>query len=723
MSTDPPPPLTFDALRARAIGAAQSVSGDIWTDYNLHDPGVTLLEQTAFALSELAYQGDHAPRDLLTGENGHFDTNDLALFDADLVLPGRPVTLTDLASCLSELNTLERVFVSEGPAKGLIDLIIIPRDSVDPAEQRSRITQSWRDQVVADVKTRFNDHRLLCSAIHSINIANAVPISLHGVFALDATTQPEQVIAEAIHRITLALKGLALDAADGSKITGTTRHDVFENPAAIWPKIPAGTRSGRPLDIALPALHGIAGLARVTQFDLRDPITGAVIEIPLHTRKAAFYKPELPAQCKDFTLTATRDGASVQLDNDTIHEELGRLQAARIAARNTLRDAQDWDVQYPGKPRDLTRGPVDKMLPASYQIAERKTQAKGSLTRYRTMIDTHLDRMTAPVDRLDATYVKARNINLDDPTATRERIAMLDYLIALHGEEMPVCDASYMHKYRGAGEQLAWAITWREGYLANLPNYNRFAGTAHARFGFLARLAHLADLQVGGATPDEALPINNNITPPATTITPEDVILPVRPLDTFVIQDDDVAPLSLAKLSITCPWIIDGQITNADICRAAQPSAYIVARNRKGDWDVLYQPMPGGGFHGCGTHRSRSMVNDWANRVLKTFAMLNQQAEQVWCIEDISLRKTGANFAPFQCTALMPGWTARTQDPSYRHYVEDLILRLAPAHIYVKLLWLTPDQMTQVAPLLAGPETDLALRQTLRQTLRDWTAG
>ncbi|HEX5683402.1 MAG TPA: hypothetical protein VFY73_05140 [Ideonella sp.] len=47
-----PDPLGFDALRLQAVTAAQQASGELWTDFNLHDPGVSLLEALCFALTE-----------------------------------------------------------------------------------------------------------------------------------------------------------------------------------------------------------------------------------------------------------------------------------------------------------------------------------------------------------------------------------------------------------------------------------------------------------------------------------------------------------------------------------------------------------------------------------------------------------------------------------------------------------------------------------------------
>lgn len=38
-----PDGLDFKGLREEGIRVAQTLSGGVWTDYNLHDPGVTLL--------------------------------------------------------------------------------------------------------------------------------------------------------------------------------------------------------------------------------------------------------------------------------------------------------------------------------------------------------------------------------------------------------------------------------------------------------------------------------------------------------------------------------------------------------------------------------------------------------------------------------------------------------------------------------------------------------
>ncbi len=50
------PSLNYEWLREKALHFAQQFSGNIWTDFNYHDPGVTFLEQLCFAITDLAYR-------------------------------------------------------------------------------------------------------------------------------------------------------------------------------------------------------------------------------------------------------------------------------------------------------------------------------------------------------------------------------------------------------------------------------------------------------------------------------------------------------------------------------------------------------------------------------------------------------------------------------------------------------------------------------------------
>ena len=64
------PSLDYELLRQLGIRFAQQFSGSIWTDYNEHDPGVTLIEYLAYALTDLAYRSNFSVHELLTAQGG-----------------------------------------------------------------------------------------------------------------------------------------------------------------------------------------------------------------------------------------------------------------------------------------------------------------------------------------------------------------------------------------------------------------------------------------------------------------------------------------------------------------------------------------------------------------------------------------------------------------------------------------------------------------------------
>ena len=77
--------LDFYRLRREGIGRIETTASATWTDYNLHDPGITILEAAAYAQTELAFRTDFPIADILTLKgvpfvfhSGHARGEDLA---------------------------------------------------------------------------------------------------------------------------------------------------------------------------------------------------------------------------------------------------------------------------------------------------------------------------------------------------------------------------------------------------------------------------------------------------------------------------------------------------------------------------------------------------------------------------------------------------------------------------------------------------------------------
>lgn len=90
--------LDYETMRLDALALLQKLSGNLWTDFNTHDPGVTLLEGIVFALSELGYKTGFDIEDYLTDKTGKIDLSREALYTKEQVMECFPVTAEDYSN-------------------------------------------------------------------------------------------------------------------------------------------------------------------------------------------------------------------------------------------------------------------------------------------------------------------------------------------------------------------------------------------------------------------------------------------------------------------------------------------------------------------------------------------------------------------------------------------------------------------------------------------------
>jgi hypothetical protein len=88
-------PFAYEALRAQMLASLQALSGEQWTDYNYHDPGVTLLDALCYALTEDLFGAQQPLVDLLTAPDGRIHYRRLGLCAAEEILPPRACTSMD----------------------------------------------------------------------------------------------------------------------------------------------------------------------------------------------------------------------------------------------------------------------------------------------------------------------------------------------------------------------------------------------------------------------------------------------------------------------------------------------------------------------------------------------------------------------------------------------------------------------------------------------------
>ena len=89
------PSLDFEQLREEGVGHIQELSGKLWTDYNLHDPGITTLEVLCYALTELGFRADLLRESFESEETAVLDSADSYFFNQSDLIPSLPLTRRD----------------------------------------------------------------------------------------------------------------------------------------------------------------------------------------------------------------------------------------------------------------------------------------------------------------------------------------------------------------------------------------------------------------------------------------------------------------------------------------------------------------------------------------------------------------------------------------------------------------------------------------------------
>ena len=88
-------PMDYGRLREIALEHIGRISSKYWTDHGIHDPGITMLEQLCFALVDLGYRTSFDIRDILTPEGCSQPQTKDSFILAEDILPCAPITICD----------------------------------------------------------------------------------------------------------------------------------------------------------------------------------------------------------------------------------------------------------------------------------------------------------------------------------------------------------------------------------------------------------------------------------------------------------------------------------------------------------------------------------------------------------------------------------------------------------------------------------------------------
>jgi hypothetical protein len=102
------PGMNFDLLRQEGIKHLERLGEKIWTDYNTHDPGITILEQLCYAITDLSYRLNFPIEDLLAP---YPDKERKQFFTAKEILTVNPLTINDYRKLLIDIDGVKNAWL------------------------------------------------------------------------------------------------------------------------------------------------------------------------------------------------------------------------------------------------------------------------------------------------------------------------------------------------------------------------------------------------------------------------------------------------------------------------------------------------------------------------------------------------------------------------------------------------------------------------------------
>lgn len=285
----------YATLRARAIALVQAMAGDVWTDYNFSDPGVTVLEQLCYALTELPYRaGFHVAELLAPREGGRLPLRRHGLYPVWSILPCDPVTADDLRrSMLDRVPGVANVWFTPLLAKaapagisGLYDVAIL-------AHPEHTAHEGGHQRLIRRLRRCYAGYRSLCEDLHRVRVLAAVPTHVHASVMLAEGVDATDTLAHALFALGLFLapepKRQSLDErlADGASTT-----EVFSGPLMLRGFIADGQLSHLPTRFEVNALiqvlaqvPGVLAVDRMAVEVRGHPVRyepGDTIDVPEH---------------------------------------------------------------------------------------------------------------------------------------------------------------------------------------------------------------------------------------------------------------------------------------------------------------------------------------------------------------------------------------------------------------------------------------------------------
>ena len=263
--------MQYEFLRQLGLEWIQRISGNKWTDYNYHDPGITFLEQISYALTDLGYRTNFSIEDILLCSKEDFDLerNNL-LIPANKIFSSAPLNLVDFRKIIIQQIPnvknawIEPVEENQFGFNGIYNVLI---------QCDEEIGDDKLNDIKSEVHQLLMQNRSLCTDFQEIRILQKDTLSISAQISLDSFVLGESVLAEVYQKIEKTINpSVPFLEYEQMLAKGYTSLDLFTGPPVINGFIDEKDLKNKTNEIYISEIkeliENIEGVVSVNQIDI-----------------------------------------------------------------------------------------------------------------------------------------------------------------------------------------------------------------------------------------------------------------------------------------------------------------------------------------------------------------------------------------------------------------------------------------------------------------------
>lgn len=213
--------LDFDHLKKLGIEYIESMGSKLWTDYNLHDPGITILEMLCYAISDLGLRMELPMQDLLADEENSFASQ---FHDAESILSCKPVTPLDYRKIFMDIPGVRNAWLTKHEKKVFVNCKddLLSYDSFENYEDHKELLPSQKkeftlnglydlivdleddytlEDIEPTIRARYHENRNLCEDLINITEVQPQPVKICAEIDLEPEADEDLVMAQILQVI------------------------------------------------------------------------------------------------------------------------------------------------------------------------------------------------------------------------------------------------------------------------------------------------------------------------------------------------------------------------------------------------------------------------------------------------------------------------------------------------------------------------------------------